>query len=107
MEKIASMLLKGQGPELERIAEKVNSGLRISDEDALFLFEHAGLSECGILANHVREQKNGNFTFFNRNFHIEPTNVCVFTCNFCSYSREYKHREGIDGQRDVGQGQGV
>ncbi|MCE2845462.1 MAG: aminofutalosine synthase MqnE [Sphingobacteriales bacterium] len=93
MEKIASMLLKGQGPELERIAEKVNSGLRISDEDALFLFEHAGLSECGILANHVREQKNGNFTFFNRNFHIEPTNVCVFTCNFCSYSREYKHRE--------------
>lgn len=93
MDKTAKMLLKGQGPELERIAEKVFTGSRISDEDALFLFEKAGLSACGILANHVREQKNGNFTFFNRNFHIEPTNVCVFTCNFCSYSREYKHRE--------------
>jgi len=46
-----------------------------------------------MLANHVREKKNGNKTYFNRNFHIEPTNVCVFTCNFCSYSRLYKNRE--------------
>ncbi len=32
-------------------------------------------------------------TYFNRNFHIEPTNVCVFACKFCSYSRLYAHRE--------------
>lgn len=93
MEKSVRMMLRGQGVELERIADKVVAGSRISDEDALFLFEQAGLSACGILANYVREQKNGHFTYFNRNFHIEPTNVCVFTCNFCSYSREYKHRE--------------
>jgi len=75
------------------IADKVETGQRISDEDALYLFEEADLSFTGMLANQVRERKNGNHTYFNRNFHIEPTNVCVFTCNFCSYSREYKSRE--------------
>jgi len=44
--------------------------------------------------------------YFNRNFHIEPTNVCVFTCNFCSYSRLYKHRDegwelGIEQMLDI------
>jgi aminodeoxyfutalosine synthase len=85
--------LKGESPELDRISDLVFAGERISDSDALYLFESAELATCGVLANHVRERKNGNYTFFNRNFHIEPTNVCVFTCNFCSYSREYKHRE--------------
>ena len=36
---------------------------------------------------------HGDKTYFNRNFHIEPTNVCVFACKFCSYSRLYAHRE--------------
>ena len=75
------------------IANKILDGQRISDDDALFLFSEADLSFAGALANHVRERKNGNYTYFNRNFHIEPTNVCVFTCNFCSYSRDYKNRE--------------
>lgn len=79
--------------QLITIAEKVSAGHRISNEDAVWLFEKAELSECGVLANFVREKKNGNVTYFNRNFHIEPTNVCVFTCNFCSYSREYKNKE--------------
>jgi aminodeoxyfutalosine synthase len=45
------------------------------------------------MANYVRERKHGNYTYFNRNFHIEPTNVCVFSCKFCSYSRLYSKRE--------------
>ena len=44
------------------------------------------------MADLVRTRKNGNKTFFNRNFHIEPTNVCIYTCKFCSYSRLIKHR---------------
>lgn len=75
------------------ITDKIVSGARLESQDARYLFEHAELSAVGVLANFVRESKNGNFTYFNRNFHIEPTNVCVFTCKFCSYSREYKHRE--------------
>jgi aminodeoxyfutalosine synthase len=78
---------------LKTIAEKVLSEERITVAEGIKLFEEGELSLLGSLANYVREKKNGNRTYFNRNFHIEPTNICVFTCNFCSYSRLYKHRE--------------
>lgn len=80
-------------PELKVIADKVNEGQRISDEDCLYLFEHASLCFVGSLANAIKERLQGDKVFFNRNFHIEPTNVCVFSCNFCSYSRLYAKRE--------------
>ena len=80
-------------PELKAIADKVSAGQRISDEDCLYLFEHASLGFVGSLANAIKERLHGNKVFFNRNFHIEPTNVCVFSCNFCSYSRLYAKRE--------------
>ena len=78
---------------LQEINEKVLAGKRISDKDCLFLFEKASLPWLGSLANRIREQRHGDATFFNRNFHIEPTNVCVFSCRFCSYSRLYAHKE--------------
>lgn len=79
--------------ELQSIAAAVKSGRRITPEEGLYLYENAALPFLGSLANHVRQRLNGNYTFFNRNFHIEPTNVCVFSCNFCSYSRTLKDRE--------------
>jgi aminodeoxyfutalosine synthase len=79
-------------PEVIAIKEKVVAGTRITDVDALMLFEKAPLSFLSMLADLVRTRKNGNKTFFNRNFHIEPTNVCIYTCKFCSYSRLIKHR---------------
>ena len=78
---------------IDSIADKIYSGQRISTGEGLQLFEKGELGFLGKLANFVREKKNGNTTYFNRNFHIEPTNVCVFTCNFCSYSRLYKNSE--------------
>jgi aminodeoxyfutalosine synthase len=75
-----------------KIAENVLSGKRISNEEALYLYQHSNLGFVGSLANHIREQKHGNKTYFNRNFHIEPTNVCLYTCTFCSYSRLIKKR---------------
>ena len=78
---------------LGKIAAKVNAGERISDADALLLFEKASLGFAGSLANKIKEKRHGDKVFFNRNFHIEPTNVCVFSCNFCAYSRLYAHRE--------------
>lgn len=80
-------------PELQSIAEKVKAGQRITDEDCLLLFEKASLGFAGSLANAIKEKLHGDKVFFNRNFHIEPTNVCVFSCNFCSYSKLYAHRE--------------
>ena len=78
---------------LKNIAEKVNLKQRITDEEGLYLFEKASLSFVGFLANYIRETKHGNITYFNRNFHIEPTNVCVFSCKFCSYSKLYANKE--------------
>jgi aminodeoxyfutalosine synthase len=80
-------------PELLTIAEKVKSGERISKEEGLKLFNEGSLSFLSSLANFVRESRHGNTTYYNRNFHIEPTNVCVFSCKFCSYSRLYAKRE--------------
>lgn len=78
---------------LQSIAEKVFNGERITPEEGLYLFNYASVSFCGMLANYIREKKHGDITYFNRNFHIEPTNVCVFSCNFCSYSKLYAKRD--------------
>lgn len=88
-----SRLIEEQPEDLKKIGEKIIADQRISDEDGLLLFEKGSLSFLGALANYVRENKHGQKTYFNRNFHIEPTNVCVFSCHFCSYSRLYAHRE--------------
>ncbi|MFZ1561172.1 MAG: aminofutalosine synthase MqnE [Saprospiraceae bacterium] len=78
---------------MKAIAMKVAEGQRISNEDALLLFEEGSLGFTGSLANYIREKKHGDNTYFNRNFHIEPTNICLYTCTFCSYSRLIKKRE--------------
>lgn len=75
------------------IQAKVFDGIRLTPEEGLFLYEKAELPFVGMLANRVRERKHGDKTYFNRNFHIEPTNVCLYTCSFCSYSRLIKKRE--------------
>lgn len=79
-------------PELKTIAEKVFSGERITEAEGNLLFEKGTLSYLGSLANFIREQRHGDKTYFNRNFHIEPTNICLYTCTFCSYSRLIKQR---------------
>lgn len=80
-------------PELRKIAGKVFHGERISFEDGVVLYEKGSLGYLGALANFVREKKHGHITYFNRNFHIEPTNLCVYDCKFCSYSRLIKQRD--------------
>ncbi|MBD1384852.1 aminofutalosine synthase MqnE [Mucilaginibacter rigui] len=79
-------------PELKDIAEKVLHNQRITFDEGVLLYEKAELGYLGVLANYIREKKHGNKTYFNRNFHIEPTNLCVYDCKFCSYSRLLKQR---------------
>ncbi len=78
---------------LKSIGQKIINNQRISFEDGVALFEKASLPYVGALANWKRNELHGNNTYFNRNFHIEPTNVCVFSCKFCSYSKLYAHKE--------------
>lgn len=67
-------------------AEKVLRGERISRSEAEHLAS-APLPLLSVLATSVKERKSGKNVFYNRNFHVEPTNLCVFNCRFCSYRR--------------------
>lgn len=90
---ISVLVSAEKDPVLQAIGKKVIAKQRISFEEGVQLFERGSLSYVGALANWVREEMHGDKTYFNRNFHIEPTNVCVFSCAFCSYSRLYSNRE--------------
>lgn len=72
---------------LESIARKVRAAERIAPAEALALWEEAPLWLLGRLAWERKLSVSGDRVFYNRNFHIEPTNVCLFNCRFCSYRR--------------------
>ena len=74
----------GLGP----IRDKVLAGQRLTDAEGLRLLEANDLAAVGALANHVRERRHGDLTFYNRNVHLNPTNVCVASCKFCSFARK-------------------
>ncbi|MCD7964038.1 MAG: CofH family radical SAM protein [Rikenellaceae bacterium] len=69
------------------ISDKVLNGERIFPHEALLLLDDAPLSLLGLLAVKVKEKKRGKIVFYNRNFHLEPTNICIFNCKFCSYRK--------------------
>lgn len=77
----------------EKIIEKALSGVAISGAEALVLWHEAPLAALGSAARRLKVQKSGENVFFNRNIHIEPTNICAFRCAFCSYRRA----QGEDG----------
>lgn len=79
---------------LKAIRDKVENDQRLSFEDGLFLEEHGDLFTFGELANIVRERKNGNFTYYNVNTHLNPTNVCVYRCTFCAFRADLKSPKG-------------
>lgn len=78
--------------DLKAIAHKVESNERINFEEGVLLYKKAKLPYLGVLANYIRQKRHGNNVYFNRNFHIEPTNLCVYDCKFCSYSRLIKQK---------------
>jgi aminodeoxyfutalosine synthase len=70
---------------MREIEHKVRAGQRLSFDDGLALEASNDLFFVGSLANLVRERSNGNFAYYNVNTHINPTNVCVYTCDFCAF----------------------
>lgn len=71
----------------EEIAARVSAGERLTAEDALILWQDAPLWRLGELAVAKKREVSGDKVFYNRNFHLEPTNVCLFNCKFCSFRR--------------------
>jgi len=78
----------GISSELIKIAEKIAAGERITTDEGIRLYQAAPLSFLSVLADNVRHRINGNQVFYNRNIHLEPTNICVNHCAFCSYRRK-------------------
>lgn len=81
--------IKPRDPRLFDIYDKVLDGVRLTDQDAIRLFETHDLLAVGAMADWVNRQKNGDRVFFVANQHLNPTNVCILrhTCTFCSYAR--------------------
>ena len=73
---------------LKPISERVLAGERLSVADGIALYRSPDLLALGWLANHVREKRHGNVTYFNVNRHINPTNVCVAHCKLCAFGRD-------------------
>lgn len=72
---------------LADVRDKVVAGERLTYEDGVRLFDATDIAAVGALANLVRERKHGDLTWFNRNLHINATNVCEADCVFCSFAR--------------------
>ncbi len=73
--------------EIKKISEKVFDSEPLTTEDAIQLFQCNDMALLGFLANVVKKRLSGDYVYFNRNFHIEPTNICINHCKFCSYRR--------------------
>jgi len=86
-------------PELAALALKIRDSQRISPEEGLLLYTKAETAWLGALADYVRGRINGNYAYYNRNIHIEPTNICIYNCTFCSYNQ---HQSGSSWEHTVG-----
>ncbi len=78
------------------IADKVLENQRITQEEGIYLFYNSSLHFLGLLANYIRENLNGKDVYFNKNIHIEPTNICIYNCKFCSYKRRFGDTDAWD-----------
>lgn len=76
------------------LGERVLRGERLSFEDGVLLYESDDFGTIGRLANHVRETKNGNQTFFTVNRYVNHTNVCVVSCRLCAFAVRPKQEGG-------------
>lgn len=80
--------------DLKAIARKVIDGERLTFDEGVTLYRTNNLAYLAMLATHCKQRVSGNKVYFNRNFHIEPTNICVYACKFCSYRRS-PHEQGV------------
>ncbi len=91
MSRVLEQLAEAAG--LRDLYEKVRAGERLAYEDGVRLFRSRELMLVGAMANEVRERRHGDRTYFVRNMHLNPTNVCIVDCKFCGFYRPYRHKE--------------
>jgi aminodeoxyfutalosine synthase len=82
--------------ELRPIAEKIEAGTRVSEADALVLYRGTDLNALGLMANVVRERKNGNFASYVHNRYINYSNICVLSCQFCAFAAKKRDAHAFE-----------
>jgi len=82
--------------ELRPIAEKVEARQRVSEADALSLYRSNDINALGIIANAVREQKNGNYVTYILNRYINYSNICVLSCQFCAFAAKRRDAHAFE-----------
>ena len=82
--------------ELRPIAEKVEAQQRISEADALTLYGTNDLNALGMIANVVRERKNGNYATFIHNRYINYSNICILSCQFCAFAAKKRDAHAFE-----------
>ena len=82
--------------ELRPIAEKVEAGQRISETDALTLYRSSDLNALGMIANVLRERKNGNYATYIHNRYINYSNVCILSCQFCAFAAKKRDAHAFE-----------
>jgi aminodeoxyfutalosine synthase len=90
------MNLIAQKSPLADLHEKVESGERITDDDAMRLFECRDLNALAALANFAREKKVGDRASFIVNRYINYSNYCILSCQFCSFARKKRDDDGFE-----------
>src|SRR6267154_1763431 len=80
---------------LRDLYDKVVAGERISEADALRLFETKDLNALGAIADFVRQKKNGNRASFIINRYINYSNYCILSCQFCSFAKKKRDADGF------------
>ena len=82
--------------DLRPIAEKVESSQRLSDSEALQLFQSNDLNALGVMASWVREQKNGNVATYILNRYINYSNICILSCQFCAFAAKKRDAHAFE-----------
>lgn len=72
---------------LSEIEEKLRGLKRVTYDEILYLSSEVDLMELAKLSSITRERFNEKNVYYNYNFHIEPTNLCVYNCRFCSFKK--------------------
>src|SRR5881227_1139579 len=82
--------------ELRPIAEKIEAWQRLSEVDALTLYRANDLNALGMIANLVRERKNGNYATYIHNRYINYSNICILSCQFCAFAAKKRDAHAFE-----------
>src|SRR5437764_973586 len=82
--------------ELRPIAEKIEAWQRLSEVDALTLYRANDLNALGMIANLVRERKNGNYATYIHNRYINYSNICILSCQFCAFAAKKRDTHAFE-----------